>query len=301
MHNRLRFSRWLGRRHSSVCLAQPAVRRAPEAENIVPQQREIFAESDAYERFMGRWSRQLAPHLVKFAFVDEGDSVLDIGSGTGALAFALAEAIPSVRVTGVDPSGTYVRHAQARTPSDRVRFLVGDAQALQLPDATFDKTFSLLMMNFVRDHVKALREMIRVTRTAGVVAAAVWDYGEGMEMLRVFWDEAVALDSTVAVRDERNMPLCRRSELTALWRANGLQEVEEQPIAIELSFVSFDDYWLPFLGGQGPAGAYAASLSETARVALESRLRRRLLGERQEGAFTLRARAWAVKGVVPAR
>lgn len=275
--------------------------RVSEAANAMSKQREIFVESDAYELFMGRWSRRLAPLLVTFASVAERDSVLDIGSGTGALAFAVAEAMPSARVTGVDPSSAYVRYAQARTPGDRVRFLVGDAQALQIPDATFDKTLSLLVMNFIPDPVKALREMSRVTRPGGIVAAAVWDYGEGMEMLRVFWDEAVALDSAIAVRDERNMPLCRRGELAALWRANGLQQVEEQPIAVELFFASFDDYWSPFLGGQGPAGAYAASLSDTARVALESKLRTRLLGDRREGAFTLQARAWAVKGVVPAR
>jgi SAM-dependent methyltransferase len=267
----------------------------------MPPPQDIFAESDAYERFMGRWSRRLAPLLVKFSAVAGRDSMLDVGSGAGALAFALAEAIPSVRVTGVDPSGAYVRHAQARTPSDRVRFLVGDAQALGFPNATYDKTLSLLVMNFIPDSAKALREMIRVTRPGGIVAASVWDYGEGMEMLRVFWDEAVALDSTVAARDERNMPLCRRGELAALWRANGLQQVEEQPIAVELSFSSFDDYWRPFLGGQGPAGAYAASLTEPRRAALEARLRGRLLGTRQDGPFTLRARAWAVKGVVPAR
>jgi SAM-dependent methyltransferase len=264
-------------------------------------QREIFVGSDAYERFMGRWSRRLAPLLVKFASIAEGSSVLDVGSGTGALAFAIAEALPSVRVTGVDPSSAYVRNALARTTSDRVRFLVGDAQALDLPDATFDATLSLLAMNFFPDPAKALREMIRVTRPGGMVAAAVWDYGEGMEMLRVFWDEAVALDSAVAPRDERNMRLCRRGELADLWRANGLQHVEEQPLALELAFISFDDYWLPFLGGQGPAGAYAASLSGAARAALAARLRKRLLGERQEGAFMLQARAWAVKGAAPAR
>jgi SAM-dependent methyltransferase len=287
----------------ALCMLTLAGRtpRTPEAVDAMTQQREIFVESDAYERFMGRWSRRLAPLLVKFASVDGRDSVLDVGSGTGALAFTVVEATRSVHVTGVDPSSSYVRYAQARATSDRVRFLVGDAQALQLPDAAFDKTLSLLVMNFIPDPARALREMIRVTRSGGIVAAAVWDYGEGMEMLRVFWDQAVALDSTVAARDERNMPLCRRGELAALWRANGLQQVEEQPIAIELSFASFDDYWSPFLGGQGPAGAYAASLAETARAALESKLRKRLLGERQDGAFTLQARAWAVKGVVPAR
>ena len=269
--------------------------------SILAQQPDFFAESDAYERFMGRWSRRLAPLLVKFASVDEGDSVLDVGSGTGALAFALAEAIPSVRVTGVDPSSAYVRYAQARTPGDRLRFSVGDARAMEFADASVDKTLSLLVINFIPNPGIALREMIRVTRPGGVVAAAVWDYGEDMEMLRVFWDEAVALDSTIAARDERNMPLCRQGELAALWRANGLQRVEEAPITIESSFASFDDYWRPFLGGQGPAGAYAASLSEPRRAALEARLRGRLLGTRQDGPFRLHGRAWAVKGVVPAR
>jgi ubiquinone/menaquinone biosynthesis C-methylase UbiE len=166
----------------------------------MPQQREIFAESDAYQRFMGRWSRRLAPLLVTFASVEERESILDIGSGTGALAFAVAEAIPSVRVTGIDPSSAYVRYAQGRTPSDRVQFSAGDAQALQLPDATFDKTLSLLVMNFFVTSAMALREMIRVTRPGGIVAAAVWDYSDGMEMLRVFWDEAVALDAAIAAR-----------------------------------------------------------------------------------------------------
>lgn len=214
------------------------------------------------------------------------------------MAFAVTEAMPSAHVTGVDPSSAYVRYAQARTPSDRVRFVVNDAQALRLPDSSFDATLSLLVMNFIPDPAKALREMIRVTRPGGSVAAAVWDYGDGMEMLRVFWDEAVARDSAIASRDERNMPLSRQGELAALWRANGLEHVEEQPMSIELSFASFDDYWSRFLGGQGPAGAYAASLSDTARVALESRLRKRLLGGRQDGPFTLRGRAWAVRGVV---
>jgi SAM-dependent methyltransferase len=204
-------------------------------------------------------------------------------------------------VTGVDPSQAYVRFAQSKASGDRVTFVVGDAQALQLPDASFDRTVSLLVINFIPDPAKALREMIGVTRPGGVVAAAVWDYGGEMEMLRVFWDEAVALDPSVQRRDERHMPLCKRGELTALWRANGLQQVEEQPLTIETAFASFNDYWQPFLGGQGPAGAYAVSLSTDRRAALERRLRARLLGERPDGAIRLRARAWAVKGVVPAR
>jgi SAM-dependent methyltransferase len=263
------------------------------------QQKSMFAESDAYELFMGRWSRNLAPMFVKFAAVAERDSVLDIGSGTGALAFTIANAVPSTRVTGVDPSPAYVKFAQSKAPSDRVTFQVGDAQALQLPTASFDKTVSLLVMNFIPDSTKALREMTRVTKPGGVVAAAVWDYGDGMQMLRVFWDEAVALDPAIAKRDERNMPLCRRGELAALWKANGLLQVDEQPLTIEMAFTSFDDFWKPFLGGQGPAGAYAVSLPEPRRAALEAALRKRLLGSKPDGPFTLQGRVWAVKGIVP--
>jgi len=155
-------------------------------------------------------------------------------------------------------------------------------------------------MTFIPDPAKALREMIRVTRSGGVVAAAVWDYADGMQMLRTFWDEAVAGDPTLAARDERSMPLCRQGELAALWRAHGLVQVEEQPLTIQLSLASFDDYWSPFLGGQGPAGVYAASLPETDRAALRLRLRRRLLGDGPDRAIALQARAWAVKGEVPA-
>jgi SAM-dependent methyltransferase len=151
-------------------------------------------------------------------------------------------------------------------------------------------------MTFVPDPARALSEMTRVTRPGGIVSAAVWDYGEGMEMLRSFWDEAVAGDPAVAARDERNMPLCLPGELAALWRAGGLENVEERPITIDLAFTAFDDYWLPFLGGQGPAGAYAVSLAEAPRASLEVRLRKRLLGGRDDGPFTLRGRAWAVKG-----
>ena len=154
---------------------------------------------------MGRWSRRLAPLLATFASVDARDSVLDVGSGTGALASVIAQTYLSVRVTGVDPAAAYLTAAQARAPRDRVRFAVGAAQALPIRTAAVDKTLSMLVLNFIPDRVKALDEMMRVTR------------------------------------------------------AGGLEQVEELPMAVELSFASFDDYWLPFLGGQGPAGAYVAS------------------------------------------
>lgn len=264
----------------------------------MPPPLNVFADSDPYEQFMGRWSRQLAARFVKFVSIGERDSVLDVGCGVGSLSFTIAEAFPAARVTGVDPSAAFVRHAQTRARNDRLQFQVGDAQALEFSNAAFDTTLSQLVLNFVPDRDKALGEMIRVTRPGGVVAAAVWDYGDGMRMLRVFWDEAVAFDPPLAARDERHMPLCKRGELAALWRASGLQHVDDQPIVIDLAFASFDDYWSPFLGGQGPAGAYVASLSETRRATLEARLRDRLLSSRKDGPFVLQARAWAVKGTV---
>jgi SAM-dependent methyltransferase len=253
----------------------------------------MFFDSDAYERFMGRWSRRLAPLLIDFAEVDAGQAVLDVGSGTGALSFAAA-AVPAVRVTGVDPAMPYIRYAQEHTKDERVRFELADAQALPFPDGTFDRALSLLALNFVPDPDRALSEMTRTTRPGGVVAAAVWDYGDGMEMLRAFWDEAVALDPTAP--DERTMPLSRRGELAALWRAHRLERVEETPLVIELPFASFDDYWQGFLGSQGPAGMYTATLTESQRAALRSRLNDRLAPAR--GSFTLRACAWAARGAV---
>jgi SAM-dependent methyltransferase len=180
-----------------------------------------------------------------------------------------------------------------------VRFEVGDAQQLPFEDASFDRTLSLLILNFVPDPQKALTEMIRVTRPGGTVAAAVWDYGGGMEMLRVFWDEAIALDPRAAAKDERHMPLSRGGELAALWRTH-LQNVRETGLTIETRFSSFDDYWSPFLLRQGPAGAHVATLSPEDRERLESQLRKRLLDYRPDQPISLHAGAWAVRGTVSA-
>jgi SAM-dependent methyltransferase len=298
----------LGRRRAVSLLAAPLVTppfaalasRGVADTFPAAMQPDMFAESAAYDRFMGRWSRQLAPLFVTFVGVADGQDVLDVGSGTGVLALAVAAAAPKARVVGIDPAAPYVAFAQKQAAGRSVRFEVGDAQQMTFADRRFDRVVSLLVMNFIPDPAKALREMTRVTRPGGTIAAAVWDYGDGMRMLRVFWDEAVALDPSIAKRDERHMPLCRSGELAALWRAQGLQQVVEQPLSFDMRFPSFDDYWQPFLGGQGPAGAYAARLAEPARAALRDRLRQRLLEGRADGPLVMPARVWAVKGVVPA-
>jgi SAM-dependent methyltransferase len=271
------------------------------ATNHANTDRRMFSEAEAYERFMGRWSRQLAPALAEYSDVNDGGAVLDVGSGTGVLAFAVRDATTTTRVLGIDRSPEYVAHASTKNTDSRVRFAVGDAQALRLADASFDRTMSLLVLNFVPDRRRALGEMIRVTKPGGVVSSAVWDYGEGMEMLRVFWDEATALDPAALPRDEKHMPLCKQGELAALFRDAKLEAISETAFVARLRFTSFDDYWEPFRLGQGPAGAYVAELSREREEALRERLRRRLLGDGADRTIEMQARAWAAKGTVPVR
>jgi SAM-dependent methyltransferase len=256
----------------------------------------MFAMAEGYELYMGRWSRLLAPRYAAFVGVRDGERVLDVGTGTGAVAAALAASLPRSEIVGVDPSAAFIACAAKNAKSGRLRFEVGDAQALRQADATFDQAMALLVMNFIPDHEKALAEMRRVTRAGGSVSACVWDYGDGMASLRIFWDEVVALDPAAAPKHERNMKLSRQGQLGELWSKASLSDVREEPLVIEQAFSSFGDYWGPFLKGTGPGGAYVAALPEERRRQLEARIRRHLLGDRQDGPFTLKARAWCVKG-----
>jgi len=253
----------------------------------------MFAISDGYELYMGRWSRLLAPRYAAFAGVRDGERVLDVGTGTGAVAMTLAASLPRSEIVGIDPSAAFIAYAAQNAKSARLGFETGDAQNLRYGDASFDQTMALLVMNFIPDHDKAVAEMRRVTRKGGLVSACVWDYGDGMESLRIFWDEAVALEPSAAPKHERNMKLSRRGELGEVWRKAGFGDVAEQAIVVEQAFASFADYWGPFLKGVGPGGAYVASLSDERRGQLEARLRGRL-----KSSLLLKARAWCVKGTV---
>jgi SAM-dependent methyltransferase len=260
----------------------------------------MFGDAEAYDRFMGRWSHLVAPAFLDFAAISDAGRVLDVGSGTGSLAFAIAERKPDCEVVGIDPSNEYVAYANSRKPpGERVRFEAGDAQQLRFDDATFQGSLSLLVFNFIPDPAKALREVTRVTRPGGHVAAAVWDYGRGMQMLRVFWESAVSVDPQAEKMDEKHMPLCRAGELSGLWSRAGLTNVEEQPLDIKMQFESFADYWEPFLLGQGPAGAYSRRLDSARLQILRDELKRRLQLSGEKVAFELPARVWAVRGTVP--
>lgn len=250
----------------------------------------MFDTGDAYERFMGRWGNELAPLFVSYVGIQDGARVLDVGAGTGALALTIEASRPKSEIVGIDPSDGLLEQAKRR--AKRAKFEVGDAQALTFKDATFDATLAQLVMNFVPDHEKALREMARVTKPGGVVGACVWDYGGGMQMLRVFWDDAVALDPSAAPKDESHMKLSKPGELAELWRRVGLTAVDEKPLAVEQHFASFEDYWSPFLGGAGPAGEYVKSLDKAAVDRLSAKLRARL----GSGPFTLKSAANCVKG-----
>ena len=279
-------------------LAGPAFTVIPPAAAQEPTEAEkkMFTASAGYEAYMGRWSRHLALVYIGFAAPKDGDRVLDVGTGTGALAAALEAKLGSSQITGVDPSAGFIAYATKNAKSGRARFEVGDAQKLRFADASFDQTMSMLVMNFIPDHNKAIAEMRRVTRAGGTVSSCVWDYGDGMESLRMFWDEVVALDPAAEPKHERNMKLTREGQIGALWKSAGLANVQEKALTIEQAFSSFDDYWGPFLQGVGPGGAYVVALPEERRRELGSRLRKRLGG----GAFTLKARVWCARGEVPA-
>ena len=272
---------------------------APENANITEAEAKMFSASADYERFMGRWSRQLAREYIAFAGVKNGDRVLDVGTGTGSLASVLEATMTSSNIVGVDPSEGLISYAKKNAKSGRTHFETGDAQALRFQDSSFDQTMALLVMNFIPDHNKAIGEMRRVTRPQGVVSACVWDYDAGMQMLRFFWDEAVAVDPAIEPKDERHMKLSREGQLGELWNRAGLVNVQQKPVSIDQAYESFDDYWGPFLKGAGPGGAYVVSLSDERRRELETRIRKRLLGNRENGPFVLKARAWCVRGEVP--
>lgn len=260
----------------------------------------MFANAKSYERFMGRWSRLIAPALVDFAEIPDAACVIDIGSGTGSLASAIARKHQRARVTGIDPSKEYIDYASSMNPyPGRVEFQIGDAQDLKLPSARFDAALSLLVFNFIPDAGKALSELRRVTKPGGRITAATWDYGAGMRMLRDFWDAAVLLDPAAENRDEKHMSLCRAGELERLWLSAGLLDVREQPLEISMRFENFADFWDPFLLGQGPAGAYVQSIGADQRQALRGELKQRLSSTSDDLPIALAARAWAVRGTVP--
>jgi SAM-dependent methyltransferase len=259
---------------------------------------EVWAVGDAYEAYVGRWSRRVAGAFLHWLDVPAGRYWLDVGCGTGALTATVLAVAGAAEVIGVDTSEEFLADARARIVDTRATFRVGDARSLPMPDRSFHAVVSGLALNFVPDPRRAAAEFARVTTSGGIAAAHVWDYAEGMAMMRYFWDAAIALDPAAAELDEgRRFPLCQPEPLRGLWADAGLDEVTVRAIEVPTVFADFDDYWRPFLGGQGPAPGYAMSLTEEHRRALRDLLRVRLPSG-PDGRVPLTARAWAVRGTV---
>lgn len=254
------------------------------------------ASADAYDRFIGRYSPQLATALIGFAGVESGMRALDVGCGPGALSAALVERLGAASVSAADPSAPFVEACRTRLPG--VEVVEAGAEALPFADGAFDAALSQLVVNFMRDGEAGVREMARVTRPGGVVASCVWDYAGEMTLLRAFWDAAREIEpDRGAVADEGVvMRWCAEGELAELWRAAGVGSVRFGSLIVSATYADFEDLWSPLPTGVGPAGAFCKSLEEDDRTALRDAFRRRLgVGD---GPFELTARAWAVAGRV---
>ncbi|HTM01644.1 MAG TPA: class I SAM-dependent methyltransferase [Candidatus Omnitrophota bacterium] len=263
---------------------------------------DVWAAGKYYEPFIGRWSRLVARSFLDWLDAPVGRHWLDVGCGPGALAQTILDRMRPASILGVDPSAAFIEYARAHVRRDglsaeAVSFQVGDARALPVGDASRDAVVSGLVLNFVPGPERAVAEMARATSPGGIAAAYVWDYAGKMELLRYYWDAAVALDPDAAALDEGpRFPICRPEPLEALFKAAGLESVATTTIDVPTVFRDFDDYWNPFLGGQGPAPAYAMTLDEARRGRLRERLRARLPLEK-DGSIHLIARAWAVRGI----
>lgn len=259
---------------------------------------EAWTSDQAYEPYIGRWSRLLAPRFLQWLPAEPGATWCDVGCGTGALAHAVLATEDPARVLGVDPSEAYLAAARRPAAGGPFEAALGSATTIPAADGQFDRVVSALVLNFVPRPDEALAEMRRVTRPGGLIGAYVWDYAEGMQLIRMFWDAAIALDPGAAELDEgARFPLCRPGPLRALFDGAGLGDTQVAPIEVPTVFAGFDDLWRPFLGGQGPAPGYCAALPEDRRDALRDRLRA-TLPQQPDGTIPLHARAWAVRGVV---
>jgi SAM-dependent methyltransferase len=259
-------------------------------------QNDRWAAGNAYEAFMGRWSRSVAEQFVRWLEPEPAGSWLEVGCGTGALTEALIRLAEPARIVACDPAAPLARVAERNLVDPRVSVVIAGAD--QLPEAPhgFNAVVSGLALNFLPGPHESLVAMRKRTRTGGTVAAYVWDYSGRMEFLRVFWDEAAALDVEAGRLDEgKRFPLCRPEALHAAFDEAGFDRVRTGALDITTRFASFADYWQPFLGGTGPAPAYVASLDSRGRADLRARLERRLT-PRGDGPFELMARAWAVRG-----
>ncbi len=258
---------------------------------------EILTAGSAYESFIGRWSKVVAREFLAWLAIPPGRRWLDVGCGTGTLSAMILESASPSEAQGVDPSEASVAYARSTIADSRARFMVGDALTLPSEMDGFDVIVSGLVLNQLPRPADGVAEMIRVAKPGGVVAAYVWDFAEGMQMLRYFWEAAIELDPAAEELDQkRQFSLCHPDRLCELFDGSGLADVRVRTIDVPAVFRDFDDYWTPFLSGRGlRAPGYVISLDEDRRARLRERLRANLPID-ADGSIHLIARAWAVRG-----
>lgn len=261
----------------------------------------VSNDGDGYELQMGRWSRRLAPPFIAFAGISRAARVLDVGCGTGSLTFALAENPAIGRVHGLDFSPAYVDHAKRRNTDPRLEFQTGDACALPFETASFDHALSMLVLQFIPRSDLAVREMRRVTRPGGTVAAATWDTRGGLVVQRMFYDTAAVIDPNANERRARTMarPLSRQGGLAHAWQEAGLIDIVQDSLTIRMDFASFADFWAPNEGKDGPIADYVGTLDATTKGKLKGLIEGAYLDGDPDGPRSYAATAWVVKGNVP--
>jgi ubiquinone/menaquinone biosynthesis C-methylase UbiE len=263
----------------------------------------ISRGAEAYDRYMGRWSARLAPLFLDFAGLAARERVLDVGCGTGNLAFAIAARPGIVSVDAIDYEEQFVLALRRRNTDQRITAHRGDACALPFMDATFDRALSMLVLHFVSDASRAVAEMRRVVRPGGIAAVAVWDTFGGMPSQRIFWDTVAALEPSASGRRVVSLirPTTQPGELRALFTQAGLTGITETMLTIRMDFDGFDDYWDPLIGGQGTLAAFLADLPAEARGRIKEGVRAAYLCERPDGPRSFASVAWAIRGLVPLR
>jgi SAM-dependent methyltransferase len=257
---------------------------------------DVWALGEVYESYVGRWSRAVAAKFLTWLAVPPRRSWLDVGCGTGALSQAILDRCDPAAVSGIDSSDGFLTLARRQIQDARATFELADARSLPFADGTFDAIVSALALNFLPDRPGALTEMRRTARPGGVVAAYVWDYAGGMQMMRFFWNAASAVDPAARELDEaRRFPLCQPDPLRELFEGSGLGSVEVAGLEVPTAFRDFDDLWTPFLGGQGPAPTYLVSLDPDRQDAIRRRMQDSV-PVNPDGNIQLSAKAWAVRG-----
>jgi SAM-dependent methyltransferase len=255
-----------------------------------------WAGGDDFERYVGRWSRQIAPRFLDWLDVPAGGRWLDVGCGTGALSGTILAMASPASILGIDPSADFVAHAQATVTDGRARFEVASADSIPAETGAADAAVAGLVLNFVPDIPTALADIRRVVRPGGRIGAYVWDYRGGMEIIRRYWEAAAAIDPQgVEAVGAEHFPICEPGALAAAFRAAGLDDVDDRAIEIPAVFADFDDYWRPFLSGIGPAPGFNVRLDDARRAAVRDHLQATLPIE-PDGSIHLTARAWAARG-----